>query len=847
MENTLHTLFGNSTSLKYLLIGYIIALALACSNPDESPPLSPEEALRSFELADPELEIELVAAEPLVQDPIAIQFDAEGRLWVVEMLGFMQDIDGTGENDPVGRVSVLTDDDGDGQMDRGTVFLDSLVMPRALAVVEDGLLVAENIPLWLARDTDGDNTADERILIDSTYGGSGMPEHSANGLWRGLDNWYYNAKSHYRYRKTETGWVKDSTEFRGQWGIAHDDAGRLFYNYNWSQLHGDLVPPGTIGRNPNHKPSSGIDHGLTAERRVFPIRSNTAINRGYVPGTLDEAGRILEFASACGPLIYRGDALPDYYRGDAFVCEPTGNLIKQNNIREDGFMLSATGVYKNREFLASTDERFRPVSLASGPDGSLYVVDMYKGIIQHAPYMTPYLRDVSLKRKLDKPIHMGRIWRIKQKKAKPKSKPLSQKTGTEWVEALNSPNGWTRDMAQHLLVAKKDTALIPELRNVAISGQFPGQLHAIWTLEGLHELDAEVLWEAVASKNPHVSGTALRLLGNMAESDASIAETLQILIEKQFVQSQPQVQLQMVLCGNLLDSDSLFVILDRFLTAYGALPLARDAALSVLENRELDFLKFLKQQPGWAIPRQDRDIFVEQAAAAVVRNAEESEIQEVLDWLMRTLPEHTPWMQNALIQGMLQAGIESETPIQLSRKPEVFHQSEAELSELSGIINELERQFTWPGKPEVAIMKTVEYEIDPAQLARGRQQFLNLCASCHGTNGEGLSRFAPPLKGSHWVTGEDYKLAMILLHGMEGPVTVLGKTYDIPDILPNMPSFSTLQDPEIAAIATYIRNAWGNSAPPIKGGRVGGIRFRTQGKLQPWKASELDTLTFTIE
>jgi mono/diheme cytochrome c family protein/glucose/arabinose dehydrogenase len=819
----------------FVLFGVILTSIAGCDR-EPSPPLSPKNALESFVLADADLKIELVAAEPLVQDPVAITFDAAGNLWVVEMLGFMEDIKGTNQEERVGRVSVLFDDDKDGRMDRSQVFLDSLVLPRAIALVKGGVLVAENIPLWFVQDLDGDFKADTKILIDSTYGGSGMPEHSANGLWHGMDNWLYNAKSKYRYRFFEGHWEKGETEFRGQWGIAHDNAGRLFYNYNWSQLHADLVPPNTLQNNKNHLPSSGIDHGLTLERAIFPIRSNTAVNRGYVPGTLDNQGRLLEFASACGPLVYRGDALPNSYLGDAFVCEPTANLIKQDSIFEAGFMLSAAGVYKDKEFLASTDERFRPVSLASGPDGALYVVDMYKGIIQDGAYMTPYLREVTLARKLDKPIHMGRIWRITSKEGQTKHPDLSKADPKTLVGFLESNNGWTRDMAQQLIIEKGDLAIEPELRKMIVHGNPLGQLHALWTLEGLGLKDAKTYVDAFSAKDPKVVQAALRLAAEMLVDHPELAKELQDFISEHFDAANPLVQMQMVMVSDHLDETLAFDIASKFLATYGELPVARDVVMSSMENRESDLLDLLLGE--WKKYDQNNEIFVEMLTTAIANNGEADEVKGLMNLLETKNPEDRLWVRSAIINGLINAKGSNETgEIALSQQPAFLKNKD--------IPEALRQKLTWPGKPTEQILGSGKViKVDSKLFAAGRQKFLNLCANCHGTEGEGMPRFAPPLKNSEWVTGADYKLAMILLHGLEGAVTVNGKVYDIPEILPNMPSFSTLQNEDIAAIATYIRNTWGHSASELSSGRVGGIRFRTQGQITPWKANELDTLVF---
>ena len=311
---------------------WLLALLLfsMISSDEPSPPLSAAEELKTFKIADG-FNIELVADESLIEDPVFIKFDERGRLWVIEMRGYMQTIDGANEDAPIGRVAFLEDKNQDGKLDTRTTYADSLIMPRALAFYQDGILIAESVPLWFYQDLDGDGKSDKRTLVDSTYGGKGLPEHAPNGLLLGMDNWLYNAKSDTRYKRLEGVWKQEKTEFRGQWGIAKDDYGRLYYNYNWSQLHADLVPPNYLNRNPNFESTTGIDHGLSEDRRVFPIRPNLAVNRGYIPSTLNDKGSLIEFTSACSPFITRDNLYyPRDFIGNALVCEPAGNLIKRN-------------------------------------------------------------------------------------------------------------------------------------------------------------------------------------------------------------------------------------------------------------------------------------------------------------------------------------------------------------------------------------------------------------------------------------------------------------------------------------------------------------------------------------
>lgn len=814
----------------------------ASADEGPSPARTPAEELASFQL-QPGLKIQLVASEPMVQDPVVITFDEDGRLWVVEMRGFMNTIDAAGENEPTGRISVLEDTNGDGQMDKSTIYLDSLIMPRALALVPGGALVAENQALWLTQDKNGDLKADTKTLIDKEYAGSALPEHSGNGLWRGLDNWYYNAKSRLRYRFINGEWQRDSTEFRGQWGISHDDKGRLIYNYNWSQLHADLVPPTYFSRNKNHTSTTGIDHGLTTDRRIYPIRPNPAVNRGYIPGTLDEEGKLLEFTAACSPLFYRGTALPKEFYGNVFVCEPSGNLIKRNVVQQNGLLLSAFDPTPGKEFLASTDERFRPVHMASGPDGALYVADMYRGLVQHGAYITPYLKEQTLLRNLVLPVHRGRIWRIVPQGWKPtKPEKLSSLSSTDLISKLGHSDGWYRDMAQRLLVERKDSSIRKTLIDFALAGKDDlGGLHALWTLEGMNMSDPDLLLTLLSDQNTFAWTAALRLLEPLAKEDQQVRVKLKETLLKAYTQAPIEHILQIALSAPVLSEKTAHAVLAGIITQHDTSALIRDAVMSSLYNQEYTFLQHLWQSPAWQTAQPSKEIFLEMLSTAIIRKRDAAELTQLLA-LLNTNKGTISWKEKAIVTGLSIGGSNNKLePIKLPTAPGLLTRSDHGLdpSRLSAL-NDL---FVWPGHESAKSHQAQKNPLtaeDQKLFALGRQQYLTTCAGCHGTDGAGLNRFAPPLANSQWVTGDEKRLALIVLHGMEGPVEVNGKVYTTPDILPVMPAHTTMDDGAITAILTYIRNEWGNEAGPVSRRTVGTTRNTSQGRVMPWTATELD-------
>lgn len=457
----------------------------------ETPVIDANEAIKKMHIADG-FTVKLVAAEPLTTAPVAMTFDEKGRIWVVEMQDYMPDTVGTGEDIPGGKVVILSDKNGDGVMDSSQVFLDSLVLPRAICLMGKGILVAEPPKLWYY-DIVNDKPVN-KTLVDSVYADGGNVEHRPNGLFRAMDNWIYNAKSAKRYRKFGDKWVIERTHFRGQWGITQDDEGRLYYNTNSENLLGDYFMPGLGAWNENQKSVAGYVKTIVADLRTYPVRPTPGVNRGYMPGILDDSLRLVNFTAACGPVIYNGGLFSKEYVGNAFVAEPSANLIKRDLLTDTGYITKGTEAWVGKEFIASEDERFRPVNLFNGPDGAMYIVDMYRGIIQHKTYLTPYLKNEIKERSLSKPLNCGRIYKIIPKGATPANIAFGNSVA-QLVPLLQNNNGWVRSKAQQLLIDANDKQVVPALQALLKNTDQPIPLaHALWTLEGLQALiPADVL------------------------------------------------------------------------------------------------------------------------------------------------------------------------------------------------------------------------------------------------------------------------------------------------------------------------------------------------------------------
>ena len=843
-----------------------------------SPILSPSASLDTFVPANG-FSIELAAAEPLIEDPISFAFDSHGRLFVVELRSFMTDIDGSDERAPISRISLLEDEDHDGVFDTASRFLDGLILPRSVLAIQGGILYVADYQLFFAKDIDGDGEADLNQLVDPDFG-RGNVEHAPNGLMLGLDNWIYNAKSRMRYRLVGDQWIRQETEFRGQWGMTKDNRGRLFYNINNSQLLGDFSPPNYMGRNPNHPSQAGLNLYVATDQRVFPIRMNTAVNRGYLPDVLDESGRLYVFASSCSPVIYRGDRYGESFVGNAFVCDPAANLIKRNLVMDQAMGVSSRFAYPDHEFLASTDERFRPVGLCNGPDGNLWLLDMYRGISQYGMFMTKYLKEESLKRSLEKGIHLGRIYRfLRGPKEAWRDWNLPAKDSKDLVDLLGHPNGWVRDTSQKLLVERRERDSVPSLidRAAASTNQL-GRIHALWTIEGmamdyfvdgrsvnddsklrslpqLWELDQRALGlqsdsepgfqrafetclDLIDDPSKTIQTTAIRVAESLARGHEMRQDALLSKLESVADQLTPEGMFQGVLTVGELPQPRGFGAFQGILRKGVEERLIREGVMSGLAAWELAFLQVLLTDADWRLSSPGKRAMIHALSAAVISEGEPTKCQ-LLFGLLKDESTLDYWVFESLSSGVSYGvrGREGRR-IRFSEKPVEFKElAQSNRPAVEEIVSKLESVISWPGFNWDSNPSQSQEETQTEEGGEGQELFVSICAGCHGMKGEGVRPMAPPLSRSEWVDNPA-RLIQIILHGMHGPVDVAGKSYKVPDILPEMPPLAVLDNSQIAAIGNYLRP--GKVA--LSDELVARERLRSRDRATPWSAPELQAL-----
>ncbi len=492
-----------------------------------SGPLAPEDSLAKIHLREG-FQAELVAAEPLLESPVAIDWDGSGRLWVVEMNGYPLGMDGKGK--PGGRVRVLEDTNGDGRYDKSTLFADGLNFPTGLLTWRDGVLITAAPEILFLKDSDGDGKADVKEVLFSGFF-EGNLQLRVNGLRWGLDNqvycasgaaWRgYGAGAGLKSLRNGREYAIGSRDFRirpdtgeldpqsgpSQFGRNPDDWGNWFGVQNSWPLWHYVLADHYLRRNPHVPAPDPVQQVvLPVNPRVYPVSS---LEKRF--HSFDQAGH---FTSACSAMIYRDGLLFDDGGTHAFTCEPFHNLVQHNVMEDDGVSFSShrAAEESGHDFFASEDRWCRPVMTRTGPDGALWVVDMYRYMIEH-PEWLPEEGRAELLPHYRLGEERGRIYRVFPKARPPRPiRPLGSLTLPELVAALDSPNGWQRDKAQMLLVWKQDAAAVPLLEAMARDAALPqARLQALCTLDGLSQLSERLVERALADAHPGVRANALRL------------------------------------------------------------------------------------------------------------------------------------------------------------------------------------------------------------------------------------------------------------------------------------------------------------------------------------------------
>jgi glucose/arabinose dehydrogenase/mono/diheme cytochrome c family protein len=523
------------------------------TNSPSTPYLSPEDELKTIELK-PGYSLQLVVSDPVIKEPVVAVFDGNGRMYVAEMRSYMQDIDAHNEMATNSLISMHWSSKHDGNYDKHSVFISGLLLPRAILPLADSVLVMTtgSDSIWRYWDTNNDGVADRKELVREGKRSGANLEHEGSGLIWGQDNWLYMALSQYRLRFKGNELTNETAPPNfAYWGISQDNYGKNYY-VNAAQDYGPVSyeTPIIYGGSGDPRDLTKYEGNFLA---VWPLTHLGDYQGG--PRFVRPDGTLNHFTGTAGVDVFRGDRLPEDLRGDVIMGEPVGRMLRRAKVTEKEGYTTLANPYEaeKSEFIRSTDLNFRPVNMVTAPDGTLYIVDMYRGIIQVGIWTRPgsYLRGKIMSVGLEKNVGRGRIWRLVHKDFTPGPQPhLLDETPAQLVAHLDHPNGWWRDNAQKLLVLKGDKSVVPALLNKARTDtNHLARIHALWTLEGLDALDPAFIREKLADPNPHVRIAAIRASETLYKAgDKSLMPDILKLAKD----PEPSVALQVVMTSLLL-------------------------------------------------------------------------------------------------------------------------------------------------------------------------------------------------------------------------------------------------------------------------------------------------------
>jgi len=757
-----------------------------------APVRTPHESMRLMDVADGFV-VDLVAAEPLVQDPIAFAFDARSRLWVLEWAAYnwpLREVLGLeAAPAPPGRLVVLDDRDRDGRMDTRTVFAE-FPWPRGFQLVGDGVLIfALPDVIWM-RDTDGDAQADVKDVVLTGLPTPVNPHLAPSSPSWTLDNWTYGLQVGERLRLGRGAPARaPAGRLAGQWGMSHDDVGRLYFSYNQDHLRGSLVPVHYATRNPHYTATAGIDVRVGHDNEVWPHAITPGVNRR---AQLTDEGRLRVFTANAAPHVYRGDQFPEEFRGNVFVGESAGRLIRRVVLTEQDGIVTGRNAYDGREFFFSHDERVRPVYTTTGPDGALYVADMYRGVIEGHLFLTTFLRTQILARGLQRPFSgMGRIYRIRHAASPVPRPPQGDRRDPQaWAALLTHTNGHWRDLAQRTLVSAGDTTPATAIRTLALThADARVRLQALWTLDGLDALDDATLRMALGDRDSHVRANALRLAETRLDENQPLRATALALEHDASLVVRRQAIYSFGAASDTAVRSAVVRLLERDIDA----PFVADAFVSGLAGRELETLETLIGRGDWAEASAGRTAVMRALATAVLQGGSKAHVA-ALERRLADVGSVAVWQRLALLEGLAAA----DGPRAAAVRPALDGALASSDAAVRAAARELRAR--WDG--EAAAPKPAD-GATAQQVKAGRAAFA-LCAACHQADGRGLASLAPPLAGAATVTGPAGPLIDIVLQGR-----------DVDDASPSMPPMAALPDEDLAAILTYVRQAWGNAAGPV--------------------------------